>query len=295
MVRLPKRVELPSYFYNIGSLKYFADLLRSKHRVPACLSRYLIVAEFPRSGGSWLCSVLASAINSISVKQVFTHPISMHEYVIELDKLRGISDIKDALFHSPPHSTIVKTHHPYSSHFQRVVCLHRDPVQSLKSHYSMLANSGLINPKSFSPLQFVESKWFGCDAYNYFYKSYLIRSTLGSRIMFIDYDQLLANPLKILSSILSCLTTSCLPHDQLSTLIESSSLDKYKSLEYAYLEYDLRFYLRGGSHFRNIGFTSSMIKWDENVEEYIRKHTSLTYGIFVQACKDVTARGHLLL
>lgn len=275
------------------NLMYFRNL---KHqfifpkRIPLEASKFLVVSEFPKCGGSWLSCILANLLNCHGNSSgIYIHPFNMYSRVVDID-LAKTSRGKSIMLHNlSPDSYLIKTHAPFSINFQRIVCLYRNPISVFQSYYRMCLSQNII--KDMSPLAFVKHRKFGVSAYNRFYVSYL-NSSENSKIQFVDYDDLKRNTAAIVSQISNIFLPNKSTQTHETKLIQLACLKNYIELEKSYLRLDprremLHKSLKSVNSFNFMGDSRLPHDWSQSIDQYIIRKTSKVYDSLRHSCSQI--------
>ena len=230
----------------------------------------IIVAEFPKCGGSFLSLTLAH-FQALSNDNVNPSIYSINSFVRDLDQIQPLSFFKKSK------SNISKTHKNYSKNFKNIVCLTRDPYEVMNSYYRHLKIRGKIQ-KKITLLDFVKAPKYGISAYCIFLESYY-EAPLQSNIMFVKYEDLLKNTYEIIREILLLFKGKDINNfekEKRNLIFNLNSKKSYNNIENILWKYDKRrkeISIDKGSFITPQNKISSQKK-DKKVDEYIQKFIS---------------------
>lgn len=189
-----------------------------------------VLAEYPKSGGSYLFFTLTHLIRNHKVYcDPVPHIYPSKRFSVDLDQatssIARVSALR--LIPSSPFPPL-KTHTTYDSRYRSVLCLYRDPLSLMRSYYRFLTNRRL---SSFSCLkELLYCNEYGIPAWLAFYKSYL-DADLGSLIYFCDYTNLVNSYEAVIDDILRCIYGFSLNSEGVLFIRKTSTIDYGKKLE----------------------------------------------------------------
>lgn len=226
----------------------------------------IVVAEFPKCGGSFLSLTLAH-MHAFSDDKYYPSIYAFNSFVRDLDQIQPFSYLKKNK------SKISKTHKHYLKNFKNVVCLTRDPYDVMSSYYRHLNIRAKID-KNMSLIDFVKSSKYGISSYCRFLESYC-KAPLQSTIIFVKYEDLLKNTYKIIRDILLIFKgqdINDLSIEKRNLILNKNSKKAYSEIESTLWNYDVRrneISLSNGSFINNQKNNISY-KRDRLVDEYIK-------------------------
>ena len=107
------------------------------------IERHVILAEFPKCGGTYLHSILNTLISNEN-KNINYSNISTFSNGIDLDMIKP-NRYRSVINSYTQKQLLIKTHQQYSKSFHKVICLYRDPIEVFKSFYNMKKVILIIN------------------------------------------------------------------------------------------------------------------------------------------------------
>lgn len=171
---------------------------------------HIWLASFPRSGNTWL--------------RLMLHEILWDE-LSDKNKIRfSIPDIHnqwDIFNIDKQETTFVKTHFPYSSFYNKVIYLVRNPLDVIYSYWNLEKK---VNKSSLSLDDMITRETMFGGIYGRWDKhiiSYLNSNLSPKNLLFIYYEKLVSDPLSTLEIILKFCGVYC-PKDKIEKVVVSS-------------------------------------------------------------------------
>ncbi|MCP9884156.1 sulfotransferase domain-containing protein [Synechococcus sp. ATX 2A4] len=161
-----------------------------------------VLAEFPRSGGSFLFFVLNHLLENrdqlcVANPHIYASlrsSLDLDQSTSSLAKASGLMKID-----SNNGCRVLKTHARHKTQFRSIICLYREPLCVMKSYYRFLIASGCSDYQNLN--QLITCRHHGLPAWLDFYRSYAA-APQGSRIYFLNYADLCANPVQDIEDVL---------------------------------------------------------------------------------------------
>ena len=196
------------------------------------IERHVILAEFPKCGGTYLHSILNTLL-SYENNEINYSNISTFANGLDLDMIKPVR-YKSVINSYTQKQLLIKTHKVYSNSFHKIICLYRDPVEVFKSFYNM-KKSYFNDELTFST--FIRGKG-GVNSYIDFYKSYL-NTPPYVRIMFVNYKDLISKT-ETIKDILYFTFGVSIEDKVIESVIKRNTKQRAIMEEAIYAKYDLR-------------------------------------------------------
>lgn len=233
----------------IGNIIQKNILITKKEYIP--LQNDLFIAEFPKSGVTWLSTILAN-IEVLSLQEgstTFHEANNISFYNLEC----FVSDIHLGL-PSTHISTIlggkiIKTHDKTTLNYHRAIYLYRHPTQVMRSYYRMCKGHKIISEET-SFREFIEDDNKGIKAWKRHIHGWLFNSSPSQRLFFLSYENLMRNTFQCVKEIYDCFGLTKVPDSFISQAIERSEISRMQNSEEKLKEKDLRFQVRYDINYR---------------------------------------------
>ncbi|NER00343.1 MAG: sulfotransferase domain-containing protein, partial [Cyanothece sp. SIO2G6] len=167
------------------SIKYYVSEAKRQY-IPS--QSDLFIVEFPKSGVTWLNTILAN----IELTIFNESDGSRYKKTVVFGNLESfISDIhvgypceyRSLIFGG----RLIKSHSKATREMHRLVYLYRHPLNVMKSYYRMQKGYNLI-PNELSFIDFVHESKMGIDAWKEHINSWIFSSSPSQRICFLSYE-----------------------------------------------------------------------------------------------------------
>lgn len=143
------------------------------------------IVEFPKSGVTWLSTILGSmALKASGRAESVTFP-SSNLYVPDIHLTRSVGPVA---YHVPP-VRFIKSHAGFNSRYVFVIYLVRHPLSVMKSYYRFLKDLNANPHESFD--SFCRSRKYGIRAWNAHVESWLGGRNVGQRLHLCRYEDLI--------------------------------------------------------------------------------------------------------
>jgi len=219
---------------------------------------YLV--EFPKSGATWLCFIIANLIKRQSGLEKEVNFYNIHDFVPDINVSRDISEITPCL----SGSRVVKSHAGVNDDYNKVIYLWRDPREVMKSYFRFLVTLGQFEG-TFG--NFVRHKKFGVPAWKQHVEGWLSESRQRTRMIYISYGSLKRETEEAIVSLLSGLGVVAARED-IKAAIEMSSFSAMQLLEEQWIYGDTR--KRNNTIFsQGYRFVGNRMPIEENEDSYI--------------------------
>lgn len=167
------------------------DRIMQQYRWRKCLpvdrrSSDLFVTEFPKSGVTWLTSLMANVAMIKSGLKTHATFYNITQYVSDIHMSR---DVGESPLSWPPFR-IIKSHSEYNPFYVHVVYLVRHPSRVMESYYRFLTMHGESLP---SYEEFLRSERLGVPAWRRHVRSWLSRDEQAQRLHLVRYEDLKAD------------------------------------------------------------------------------------------------------
>jgi hypothetical protein len=189
-----------------------------------CPLKVQFIAAYPRSGSTWLRTMLVNLLyrNSNSDPEVFNKIIP------------GTSIGRVGRVYAAPSPRIISTHSNYRCTINRAVYLIRDGRDSVVSLFHYTTSRGGINMDFKMWFAQYMSGFFGLrwdqNAVSWLSRG---RKVLGERMLFVRYEDFLANTLGELAKVCNFLGINA-AQEELTCAIEASTIEKGREWEKRY-------------------------------------------------------------
>lgn len=222
----------------------------------------LLIAEYPKCGGSMLVAILANILNSDNYSDFYSID-SNYAHSQEILTYYDSRNFESYL----PNVNLAKTHLPFSFKFKTIICLYRNPLDAIKSYYIMLRSYGRLKDMTLD--EFALSP-LGIDKYIKFYESYL-KAPQSTKIVFISYEDIVSGKLFSLYVALKYLCGRSYQLSLIESVVRDHSLNSAKKHEAEYSTFDLRRY---SSSIQFVDNKNTNIAYSRAVKNIILKNIS---------------------
>jgi len=202
--------------------------LQALRRHPSSADFY--VAEFPKSGITFLTVLLANAFLAANGYRARATFASVRNYIVDLCVAEHVESL---LFQDPP-VRFYKTHSLFSSQFIHSLYLVRHPADVLMSNFRYAKGRGWWENDDITA--FIEHPTFGIDAWCRHVDSWLVEHRFASDVVFVHvvrYEDLVADPLATLKSLDENFGWN-LPEQALTETLELGSREAMRAQEARY-------------------------------------------------------------
>lgn len=145
----------------------------------------LYVVEFPKSGVTWLCTLLGNLAALESGSKAVVNYANSIAWVPDIHIDRTVGEP----LHSWPPQRIIKSHARFQREYAFAIYLARHPVAVMKSYYRYAAAFQGAQFDDFGA--FLRSEKYGVDAWRDHVRSWLARRPSHHRILLVRYEDLL--------------------------------------------------------------------------------------------------------
>lgn len=188
----------------------------------------MYVVDFPKSGITWLSTLLANMALASSNRNEYATISSVRWFVPDIHVTRNIGE---ATYDTPP-VRFIKSHSEFNPNYLVLIYLVRNPLDVMKSFYRF--KKGLQHDVgSFDA--FVRSKRHGVLAWKKHINSWLVGPVISKRLYLIKYEDLIKEPaseLKLISKIFGW----NIDDSFIDTAVERSTVQVMKNSEELYRE-----------------------------------------------------------
>jgi hypothetical protein len=201
-----------------------AKLEKFRPLLPSSDDTYLV--SYPKAGITWFSFLIANANLLLNSQPVQATWWNIREYVFDIQESRQLPPNPLPL----PRGRFIHSHSEYNPSYGKVIYLMRDPRDTLVSYYDMTTKLGWFQG---GMDEFLESDEFGIPAWNRHVRGWVHQHGPMSRVYFIRYEDLKADPLEVLTRIYRLLGTELAP-GVLETAIARSSFAAMRESEAEY-------------------------------------------------------------
>ena len=175
----------------IGQIKHYLEIRKAVASDPRAHDIYVV--EFPKSGITWLCTLLANmALQAAGSGQRVTH-YNVQQYIPDIHML-GRMPIGDSMLPIIP-QRLIKSHSTYNRYYQGIIYLARHPAAVMKSYCSYLNQQA---GKNISAEQLLTHLDYGIPAWKNHVRSWLDNHDRPNRLHLIRYEDLAADACSVL-------------------------------------------------------------------------------------------------
>lgn len=197
----------------------------------------LYIVSFPKSGTTWLCTIMTNIHLKMSSTKQSVSFFNMTDFIPDVNcGLRLKEKILDF-----PGFRVIRAHSEYHPAYQKVIYLVRDPRDVMVSYWWFRKHLGHF---SGGLSEFIRSEAYGIDTWCRHVQGWVEKTPAMTSIDFVRYEDLRQDPLKAMNRIYTLLG-----YQLLQTILEESlalsSFENMKKME-AYYNY--------GGNFRFPGF-----------------------------------------
>jgi hypothetical protein len=185
------------------------------------------IVEFPKSGITWLSTILANAALIESGRPELASYTSSLLYVPDIHITREVGPVP---YDRPP-VRFIKSHAPFNRYYTFLVYLVRHPLDVMKSYYRIDAEKGIEPEGSFD--SFCRSAAKGIPAWRRHVRSWLAGPPISQRLHLCRYEDLREDASREISRISDNFGWN-LSSDSIRTAVEHSSMEKMKEAEQLY-------------------------------------------------------------
>lgn len=228
-LRVPQR--LASYWKNY----------KTTARAPQHNDVYIV--EFPKSGVTWLSTILANVALIESGRKEVASFAAVHLFVPDIHQTRDIGPVP---YDRPP-VRMIKSHAEFNPNYPAVIYLARKPLDVMKSYFRFNHESGGPAFESFD--SFCRSNEFGIPCWRRHVRSWLTGSVIGQRLHVCRYEDLFEDAFREIDSISKNFGWN-ISREAISEALRRSSMDQMRAAEDLYRTKNPRYTMRfvGGSN-----------------------------------------------
>ncbi len=213
----------------------------------------IYIVEFPKSGITWLSTILANAffdkygidrkVTFLNLRYIFP---DIH---ISRDIGNSLSDLAG--------TRLIKSHSRKNPYYKSVIYLCRHPVDVMRSYYWFYS---FRLKENMEMMEFVKNRKIGIEAWKDHINSWLNTRPTGNVMHFLKYEDLLKNPEFTISE-LSANFGWGFSEENVEVALNRSSQEEMKNSEEKFVTYDRRY---------EIGFVKrNKVEMPDKVRDYI--------------------------
>jgi hypothetical protein len=200
-------------------------------------SHDIYIVEFPKSGITWLCTILANMAFSETQSRSRATYYNVQQFIPDIHMARGIA-IGDSILPGIP-QRLIKSHSEYNMHYQGVIYLVRHPVPVMRSLYNYL-NQHTNRQISIDSL--LKNHKFGLPAWQRHIRSWIASPEQANRLHLVKYEDMISSAEQVLKNINQNIGWG-FSDDAIRNAIQCSSVDQMKISEETYRTYNPRYSL----------------------------------------------------
>lgn len=222
-----------------------------------CKSSDIYIVEFPKSGITWLSTIIASLNSILLEKEMRITFFNVAQHVADIHRTINVGEqaSEELGFR------LIKSHDEYNPCYNFVILLIRSPFDVMVSYYRFTQYAGYRGSLN----DFIKSKRYGIKAWVRHTESWLKSIPQGEKIHLIRYEDLKENPASQIKSLYENLGFS-VPDNSISKALEAASFLNMKDSEAHYKNNNPKhvreFVRKGGSNY----------ELDEESKRYILEH-----------------------
>jgi len=214
------------------------------------------VVEFPKSGITWLSTILANAALIESGRDEVANFVSTRLFVPDVHLSRHIGE---PIYTTPP-TRLIKSHSEYNPNYLFVIYLVRKPIPVLRSYFRFLSEKGKNPYSNFH--DFCRSNRYGAPAWKRHVKSWLGVPNKGRVLHIVRYEDLLEDACKEVALISKNLGWG-LGESSIRESVERSSISEMKASESLFSSRNPRYrgtFVKGADEIKVMDATISYIE-----------------------------------
>jgi hypothetical protein len=185
------------------------------------------IVEFPKSGVTWLSTILANAALIESGRPELASFAATRLFVPDIHTTRDVGPVP---YHRPP-VRFIKSHAPFNPEYVFLIYLVRHPLNVMKSYYRFVREKGVESHGSFD--SFCRSASKGVPAWRGHIRSWLTGPPISQRLHLCRYEDLRDDPMREISLISDNFGWN-LSADTIRAAIDRSSMENMKKGEELY-------------------------------------------------------------
>jgi hypothetical protein len=216
----------------------------------------LYIVEYPKSGITWLTSILANCCLIESGTSIRTTYYNLEQIIGDIHINRDIAD--NPIY---PYYRFIKSHSPYNPFYRHVIYLLRNPYSVMKSYYHYINNHDGFDGDL---AKFVKSGRFGIDCWVRHVNSW-IHPKKEMKFHLVKYEDLHDDAFSTVKTLFTNLGLN-IPDATIRTSIEYCSFDNMRNSDKLY---------RQNSPTRNYDFVregKTKAELDETLKTLIKSH-----------------------
>ena len=193
----------------------------------------IFVVEFPKSGITWLSSILSNVFLGESDKPYHITYCNIGFFVPDIHVSRHIKNP----FWDYPRNRFIKSHSSFNPHYKFVIYLLRNPISVMRSYYDFCQYQ-MGYKDSFD--RFIRHKEWGIKAWARHVDGWLHGKDTSQRLHLIKYEDLLENPVDNIKKLLDNFGID-VNKNSIKTAISKSGIDQMRVTEELYRQNNPRY------------------------------------------------------
>jgi hypothetical protein len=185
------------------------------------------VVEFPKSGITWLSTILANVALIESGRKERASYSAVQLYVPDIHVTRDVGPVP---YDRPP-VRFIKSHAPFNLNYVQLIYLVRHPLDVMKSYFRIDTEKGVTSYDSFDA--FCRSEENGVPAWRNHVRSWLVGRAGAQRLHLCRYEELRQDAFREISRISDNFGWN-ISGDSIRAAIEDSSMENMKEGEQLY-------------------------------------------------------------
>lgn len=200
-------------------------------------SHDIYIVEFPKSGITWLCTLLANmALAGTQAKSKATY-YNIQQFVPDIHMAKGMA-LGNSILPGIP-QRLIKSHSEYNTYYQSVIYLVRHPVPVMRSLYGYLNQH---TNREISMDSLLTNHEFGLPAWQRHVRSWLANQEQANRLHLVRYEDMLTSAELVLKNISQNIGW-VFSDDSIQAAVFNSSADQMKRSEEIYRTHNPRYSL----------------------------------------------------
>ena len=254
-------------------MKKLKSFFKKQGNKPLYCQSDLFLAEFPKSGVTWISTLITAIESTVSPffgnaheKKDATPGFGRLSTLIPDDSLESsLGNAESAIFGG----RVIKTHSEWRPCHQRSVYLYRHPGHVMVSYWTMLR--AYRDPNASIGLEeFCLHQKFGLPAWKNHINSWINKSSPSATIVFLSYEQLLENTSRCLKNILTAFGRS-ISQDLIDHAVQASDRKKMSEAEQFLIQNDIRYRIRFEKNYRFVGLENRNASLIQSIEPLVKQ------------------------
>jgi hypothetical protein len=174
-------------------------LFRTGKRHPAAvdaMAHDIYIVEYPKSGITWLCTLLANAALCHAGRQLQVTYYNVQHFIPDIHMAAGLP-LGGSILEGVP-QRLIKSHSGFNPWYQNVIYLARHPLDVMKSYHTYLNQQ---TGRHITPHRLVTDRRFGVPAWKAHVNGWLANGSQEKRLHLVRYEDLILDTAAALRAI----------------------------------------------------------------------------------------------